>query len=377
MKMFQEMQIYCTANMNNIANIDQKLLASLQNSFADIPEALIDDLSQENETGGRFRHAVIIRTMVGDRPLDFVAETRGDLYPRDAREAVWQIKRRQKELKSSNRHYFPMIVAQSVSDGARAFLREENVAYHDLSGSLYFSADDVFVLIEKPKSRRAKRRDANVFQGSRAQVLHALVARPGEWVAGTEIAADAGVSPATVSQTFKHLERRDWLEVKGEGPAKRRLLTRPDALLDAWRDSVLAGPKARRSRYYVPRKKPEEMARQIRQEASGANFYLEFTGQFAAQSYAPFLSSVSDLAVRVHGKQDLERLLSILGARKVSEGANLIVIDARSKKRSRKRNEADERLLATPLQVYLDLLEDHGRSKEMAEHLRSQKLAWQ
>ena len=363
--------------MSDIANIDQKLLASLQNSFADIPEALIDDLSQENETGGRFRPVLIIRTIVGDRLLDFVAETRGDLYPRDAREATWQIKRRQKELKSSNRHYFPMIIAQSVSDGARAFLREENVAYHDLSGSLYFSADDVFVLIEKPKSKRAKRRDANVFQGSRAQVLHALFARPGEWVAGTEVAEDAGVSPATVSQTFKHLERRDWLEVKGEGPAKRRLLTRPHALLDAWRDSVLAGPKAKRSRYYVPRMKPEEMARQIRQEASDADFDLEFTGQFAAQSYAPFLSGVSDLAVRVHGKQDRERLLSILGARKVSEGANLIVIDASSKKRSRKRNEADERLLATPLQVYLDLLEDHGRSKEMAEHLRSQKLAWQ
>ena len=363
--------------MYDIKNIDQNLLASLQNCFADIPESRIDNVLYGNENVGRHRPVVIIRTIVGDRPLDFVAETRGDLYPRDAREAVWQIKRRRRGLESSNRHCFPMIIAQSVSDGARAFLREENVAYHDLSGSLHISADDAFVLIEKPKSKRAKRRDANVFQGSRAQVLHALFARPGEWVAGTEIAEDACVSPATVSQTFKHLERRDWLEVKGEGPAKRRLLARPHALLDAWRDSVLAGPKAKRSRYYVPRKKPEEMANQIRQEASDADFDLEFTGQFAAQSYAPFLSSVSDLAVRVHGKQDRERLLSILGARKVSEGANLIVIDASSKKRSRKRNEADERLLATPLQVYLDLLEDHGRSKEMAEHLRSQKLAWQ
>ena len=74
--------------MSDIANIDQKLLASLQNSFADIPEARIDDLSQENEIGGRFRPAVIVRTIVGDRTLDFVVETRGDLYPRDAREAT-------------------------------------------------------------------------------------------------------------------------------------------------------------------------------------------------------------------------------------------------------------------------------------------------
>ena len=363
--------------MDGIANINHGLLASLQNSFAEIPEARINELSQGNENGGQLRAALIVRTTIGGRLLNFVAVTRGDVYPRDAREAVWQIKLRQRELELSDRDYFPMVIAKSVSAGARAFLHEKNVAYHDLSGSLHISTDDVFVVIEKPKSKRAERRDANVFQGSRAQVLHALFARPGEWVAGTEIAEDAGVSPATVSQTFKHLERRDLLETKGKGPAKRRILMRPDALLDAWRDSVLAGPKVKRSRYYVPRKKPEEMAWQIRQEASNANFDLEFTGQFAAQSYTPFLSSVSNLTVRVRGKQDRELLLSMLGAREVSEGANLILIDASSKERSLKRNESDERLLATPLQVYLDLLEDHGRSKEMAEHLRSQKLAWQ
>ena len=363
--------------MADIENINRNLLASLQNSFADIPEAQIGNVSRTNANGGRSGPAVIISTTIKGRQLNFVAETRGDLYPRDAREAIWQTKQRQRELKSSNRHYFPMVIAKSVSDGARAFLQEENVAYHDLSGSLYIRTDDVFILIEKPKSKRATRRDANIFQGSRAQVLHALFARPGEWVTGTEIAKDAGVSPATVSQTFRNLERRDWVEVKGEGPSKRRLLIRPDALLDAWRDSILAGPKAKRSQYYVPRKKPEEMACQIRQEASDANLDLEFTGQFAAQSYAPFLSSVSDLTVRVRGQQDREWLLSILGARKVSEGANLVVIDAGSKRRKRKRNEMDERMLATPLQVYLDLLEDHGRSKDMAEHLRSQKLAWQ
>ena len=371
------MQIYWTANMADIENIDQSLLASLQNSFADIPEAQIGNVSRTNANGGRPRPAVIISTTIKGRQLNFVAETRGDLYPRDAREAIWQIKLRQRDLKSSNRHYFPMVIAQSVSDGARAFLQEENVAYHDLSGSLYIRTDDVFILIEKPKSKRATRRDANIFQGSRAQVLHALFARPGEWVTGTEIAKDASVSPATVSQTFRNLERRDWLEVKGEGPSKRRLLIRPDALLDAWHDSILAGPKAKRSRYYVPRKKPEEVACQIRQEASDANLDLEFTGQFAAQSYAPFLSIVSDLTVRVQRQQDREWLLSILGACKVSEGANLIVIDAGSKKRRRNGNEVDERMLATPLQVYLDLLEDHGRSKDMAEHLRSQKLACQ
>ncbi len=122
--------------------------------------------------------------------------------------------------------------------------------------------------------------------------------------------------------------------------------------------------------------KPEDMARRIRKEAPGENIDLELTGQFAAQSYAPFLSSVSVLSVRVRGARDYELLLSMLGVRKVSEGANLVLIDASRSKLSLGRGEGAERLLATPLQVYLDLLEDSGRSKELAGHLRSLKLAW-
>ena len=80
-----------------------------------------------------------------------------------------------------------------------------------------------------------------------------------------------GVSPATVSQTFKHLERRDWLEVKGEGPAKRRLLARPHALLDAWRDSVPAGPKGKKKSVLRPSQETRgngspNQARSIRHE---------------------------------------------------------------------------------------------------------------
>ena len=370
-------QIRWTVNMKKTLNIDSELVASLSASLATVPGAQLEDVSWEKEIGERLRPDAIIKTMIGDRVLFFVAETRGDVYPRDAREVVWQLKRYHQDLKPSNRHYVPMILANSVSDGARAFLQEEHVSYHDLSGSLYVQAEDVYILIERPKPKRAKRRDVGVFRGSRAQVLHSLFARMGEWVTGTEIAKQAGVSPATVSQTFIELERRDWLEVRGEGPAKRRRLSRPDALLDAWRESILNGPKAKRTRYYVPRMNPEEMVKQIEQEAPYANIDLEFTGQFAAQSYTPFLSNVPDLAVRVRGKRACEMLLSILNARKVSEGANLIVIDASSNKLSRASSEdGEERLLASPLQVYLDLLEDHGRSREMAEHLRSQKLAW-
>lgn len=360
-----------------MANIEPELVESLRDSLAAVPDAHLGEISWEAGIGGRLRPDAILDAVVADRELAFVVETRGDVYPRDAREIVWQLKRYLQELDTSNRRYVPMIVARSVSEGARDFLQEEKVAYHDLSGSLFFSVDETFVLIARPKPKRAKRRDVNVFKGTRAQVLHALFDRSGEWITGSEIADYAGVSPATVSETFKDLERRDWLDVRGEGPAKRRRLIRPDDLLDAWRDSILAGRAKKRSRYYVPRMKPEGMAREIERENYYDDFDLEFTGQFAAQAYTPFLSNVSDLTVRAFGKRTRDWLISILGAREVSEGANLVVIDGKPNKHHYRKPDEAEHLLASPLQVYLDLLEDHGRSKEMAEHLRSQELVWQ
>ncbi len=363
--------------MQRIANIEPELIESLRESLAAVPDAHLGEISWQPGIGGRLRPDAILDAVVAGGEIAFVVETRGDVFPRDAREIVWQLKSYLRELDSSNRRYVPMILARSVSEGARSFLQEERVAYHDLSGSLYIGDGDTFVMIERPRPKRAKRRDANVFKGTRAQVLHVLFDCPGEWVTGSEIAEHAGVSPATVSETFKDLERREWVDVKGEGPAKRRRLIRWDDLLDAWRDSILAARTPKRSRYYVPRMKPEDIVHEIERENYHDDFDLEITGQFAAQFYAPYLSNVSDLTVRVFGKRSRDWLISTLGAREVSEGANLVVIDAKPTTQRHRKNGEREHLLASPLQVYLDLLGDHGRSKELAQHLRSQKLVWQ
>ena len=282
--------------------------------LAAVPDAHLGEIPWQSGIGGRLCPDAILNAVVADRDIAFVVKNRGDVFPRDAREIVWQFKSYLQEPDSSDRRCIPMILARSVSEGAGNFLREERVAYHDLSGSLYIGTADTFVMIERPKPKRARRRDVNVFKGARAQVLHVLFDRPGEWVTGSGIAGHAGVSPATVSETFKDLERRDRVDVKGEGPAKRRRLIRWDDLLDAWRDSILAARAPGRSRYYVPGMKPEDMVREIERENYYDNLDLEFTGQFAAQFHAPWLSNVSDLTVRIFGKRSRDRLISTLGA---------------------------------------------------------------
>ena len=66
--------------------------------------------------------------------------------------------------------------------------------------------------------------------------------------------------------------------------------------------------------------------------------------------------------------------LDRLRARPVSEGWNLGLIETRARGDVTVGERRDGVNLAPPLQVYLDLLQSSGRSKEMAVHLRTERL---
>ena len=65
-----------------------------------------------------------------------------------------------------------------------------------------------------------------------------------------------------------------------------------------------------------------------------------------------------------------------LDARVVNEGANLAVIEAKSPGELLFREKVDGLWLASPIQIYLDLLRGEGRSKEMAEHFRKERIGF-
>ena len=62
--------------------------------------------------------------------------------------------------------------------------------------------------------------------------------------------------------------------------------------------------------------------------------------------------------------------------RRVGEGANLIVLASKSAGELQFRERVDGAWLASPIQIYLDLLRGEGRSKEMAEHFRKERIGF-
>ena len=314
----------------------------------------------------------------GGKTVTLLIEVKNVLYPRDVRLALWQIKGSSYGWSSApdGQQTVPVLIAESISPGAKELLKSQRVGYYDSSGSLYVPAEGVFLYIDRPLSKPLSRPIRSLFSGRRAQVVHAILIHRSEWFRVNEIAVKARVSPATASQVLAELERYEWVVSRGLGPSKQRNLIEPAALLDAWvkQHAVLPPPSIRR--FFVPSVRAEGLVRKMAQVFAAHDTRYAITHEAAAQRYAPFLSTVSQVRCRLLAGLAADQALGELDARAVNEGMNLGVIEASSFGELLFRNQLDGVWLASPIQVYLDLSRGEGRTKELAEHLRRERIGF-
>lgn len=319
-----------------------------------------------------------ISLQVAGNPFTLLIESKKTLYPRDVRQILWQYRNinRSGEAGQDGGEVVPLLVAESISLGAKELLRDERVGYYDSGGSLYMPASRAYVYIDKPPPKTLSKSMRSLFSGRRAQVLHFLLVHHQDWFGVKELAKEALVSSATASQMLTELERFDWLDSRGQGPNKERHLREPAALLDAWvkQLSLIRPPTLRR--YYVPIIKTDKLLEHVGDVFASHAVEYAISYEAAAQSYTPFLSSVSQVRCRLLFGPASDAAIAELGARVVSEGANLVIIEAKSPGELLFRERMGGIWLASPIQVYLDLLCSEGRAKEMAEHLRRERIGF-
>jgi hypothetical protein len=361
------------------SNLEKDVLAAFEQTLQSVPRMAILDRRENvllRAKNSRYEADAILQVEMNGKPITLLVETKREVFPRDAREAIWQLRRLQEALHVAEGidTSLPVLASRSISDGAKEFLRSENISYFEEGGSLFLANPDVYILLDKPPSRKTARTQGSVFSGRRAQVLLALLQNPESWRSVNELAEKVFVSPATVSQVLVELERREWVSTRGTGPRKERKLEQPTALLDAWKKQMLDAPKPQLRRFFVPSLKAEELLLRINQICETDNIAYAVTGEWAAQIYSPFLSSVSQVRLRFPEDQPISALTSELKAREVSEGSNLVFLETASYGDLLFREQERGVWLANPVIVYLDLLQSDGRAKEMAEHLRRERI---
>lgn len=312
---------------------------------------------------------------VAGKEVILLVEAKRAGYPRDVQQAIWQLRRAEAAL-PSHKEIVLVMIAEYLSPGAKAQLQAEQIGYFESGGSLYLPAPGAYCYIERPSAKPFERAVRSLFSGRRAQAIHAILVHHDRWFGVHELAEVAMVSPATVSEVFTELERQDWVSLQGKGPRKERQLSQPTALLDAWAKDVRERPSPTINRYYVPGVKAYDLMQRVAEQFGKNNIEYAVSYEYAAQRYAPFLSSISQVRLRMIKSSDSQSAISELGARPVTEGSNLGIIETDAHGGLLFRNEIDNVWLASPVQVYLDLLHVEGRSVEMAEHLRKERIGF-
>lgn len=363
--------------MSESSLTERQLITSFVDALRELPEVEADLDHWESTRQGDRGYDAQVDLHVAGKSFVLLIEAKKAVFPRDVRQVLWQF--REASLGRSagqGEEPFSLLVAESISPGAKELLRSERVGYYDSGGSLYLPARGAYLYIDKPPPKTLAKSMRSLFSGRRAQVLHALLVRHRDWFGVTDLAQQAMVSPATASQVLSELERFDWLMARGQGPAKERHLSEPSALLDAWvkQLATLRPPILRR--YYVPGTKADALEARIGQVFDARDVVYSISHEAAAQRYAPFLSSLSQVRARVLSGANADAAIGDLNARLVSEGANFGVIEAKSPGDLLFREQVGGLWLASPIQIYLDLLRGEGRSKEMAEHFRKERIGF-
>jgi hypothetical protein len=319
--------------------------------------------------GGARRLDLLLRVERPDEDLFLAVEMIREGYPRDVRNAAWQLE----EYRLASEHgssIVPVVLAEHLSSGARESLRERNVAYFDTSGSLYLNHGQWLINIERAAKPAPPRRAGSLFTGAREQVVHALLLSKQEWLTGQDLATSAQTSTFTVSLTMQELERMEWTESQGSGRHLRRRLAQPGKLLDAWSEAWRKR-KESRSRWYLYTPNSNNMLLAITDKLERARLSgWAFTGTAAANMLAPLLTNV-DTAEVIIPPGHTDRYAEALALKKADKGSNVILLE-RSGASTLFCREHDEfpSWFASPFIQYLDLQDDRGRNKELAAHLR-------
>lgn len=353
---------------------EEELLDGLVNAIRAVPHARAHLARREMPLDQRRRIDGIVDAEIAGRPIELIVEAKRDAFPRDVREAIYQLRNYLARYKSGSTEVIPFFVARTISPGARELLRHEEIGFYDLGGTLYIPAKHAFVHIDRPAPRKTSRSFDSIFQGQKARVMLYVFENRREWLSVKRIAEEAEVSAATASETLTEMERREWVEAEGAGPVKTRRLREPERLLDAWTHYVANQKPLGIERFYVTSADVNDLMHKLGQACGEGDAAYAVTGEAAAQVYAPYLSTVSQVRCRIIPGPRRDDALNRLRARPVSEGWNLALVETNARGDVTVGEPIDGIRFAPPLQVYLDLLQGSGRAKEMAAHLRSERL---
>jgi hypothetical protein len=286
-------------------------------------------------------------------------------------EAIRQLRNRITHLGA---YALPLVFSWHLGRPMRAWLRDQEVWFADMSGNRFFKAPGLLIEREvAEKAAEGREPASSVFADRSSLVLRFLFPRPPQKIGVRELARKLQLSPAAVSRVIRKLQEIGYLERRGD---ELRLLDR-ESLLEEWVSfygSRFRGQK--QNRLYVRSKSAESLINLLRSHPlareKGWGLSLH-AGAFLVAPYVQFREV--HLYVEPLAQSFRRHLIQVLNAQEAAAEANLVLIDPFYKNSFLFEARVIRKVrVVSDLQLYLDLMCFPQRGKEQAEVILQRRL---
>ncbi len=277
--------------------------------------------------------------------------------PKQIRNAINQLL----VILNENPQSYGIVIAPFIPPRSADICKQANIGYVDLSGNFWIAFNSIFLSQENmPNKFPAKTSLSNLYAPRTERVLRVLLTFPEQLWKTKNLADEADISLGMITHIRRRLEEEEWVNRQETGFS----LADPQALLADWVNHYNFHNHKQYEFYAI--EPLIEIETRVLEICANMNIDAALTGFSAANHLAPMVKSQKST---VFIAQDVLGVAKQAGLKSVTSGANINLIKPYDCGVFWNRSRVQELYLATPVQVYLDLMQMRGRGEEAANFL--------
>lgn len=265
---------------------------------------------------------------------------------------------------------YKIIIAPYISSISAELCKKLGVGYMDYSGNCFISMEDIFISDTGHENLFPKKDKAlNVFRSSSrvtSKVLRVLMKNIAKKWKLKELSDEVGCSIGLVSRVKEYICDQAWAEMTKDG----LVLINPEGLIKAWSQAYVI-PKENIFNAYTL-SEPSEFEKEASNIIIKNNYLGCLTSFSGGARYAPVVRySKVHLWVK---REYLNSFIEKTELKPVDTGANVVIFVAEDDELFVDCRQIKGSVVASPVQTYLDLIQQKGRGEEMAEVILSKEI---
>ena len=269
-----------------------------------------------------------------------------------------------------------LVIADETTAEARQILKDHGVAVLDGLGNAHIELPGLLLHLEgrQPRRRSTVQTPPTRLCGKAGVAAQALLLHQERAWQVQQLAEEAQVSAGLAHRVLARLEREGVIAAEGVGPNRVRRVTAPTALLDLWLEENVERPTVTLA--HMLAQTPPQLIKELGSNLGLNGIKYALTGAAGATLIAPFVTTIPVVDVWAAAKAAPSELCEAAKADRVTDGENVVFLQAKDDTPLVFREEIKGLWLANRFRLYADLRRDPRRGREQADHLRREVIGF-